>query len=117
MRWSTATSTSRASRAKSDRLLRLPVPFEVVTARDDTTTSTQSLSRGETGLMLNGLDQVIIFNIQRSKSVGFEVNTSDDFKEKETRSDDRSVSSELFSNIELFRTGRSWSARSTPQER
>ena len=117
MRWSTATSTSRASRAKSDRLLRLPVPFEVVTARDDTTTSTQSLSRGETGLMLNGLDQFIIFNIQRSKSVGFEVNTSDDFKEKETRSDDRSVSSELFSNIELFRTGRSWSARSTPQER
>ena len=117
MRWSTGTSTSRASRAKSDRLLRLLVPFEAVTARDDTTTSTQSLSRGETGLMQNGLDQNIIFNIQRSKSVGFEVNTSDDFKEKETRSDDRSVSSELFSNIDLFHTGRSWSARSTPQER
>ena len=117
MRWSTATSTSRASRAKSDRLLQLLVPFEEVTARDDTTTSTQSLSRGETGLMLNGLDQFIIFNIQRSKSVGFEVNTSDDFKEKETRSDDRSVSSELFPNIDLFRTGRNWSARSTPQER
>ena len=51
--------------------------------------------------MQNGLDKVVIFNIQRSKSVGFEVNTSDDFKEKETRSDDRSVSSELFSNIDL----------------
>ena len=27
--------------------------------------------------------------VSRSKSVGFEVNSSEDFKEKETRSDDR----------------------------